>query len=73
MKTKKYIKAVDVLQKVASCPVCGSETALCMYKSTHLRWCIKCNVSFTIIYNKKLKQPRYVRSPVMTGLRFPDE
>lgn len=61
--------STDVLSEVTKCPHCHSETALCFYKSTHLRWCVSCNVSFTVIYNKKAS--KYKRSEIREGLVFP--
>jgi hypothetical protein len=69
MKTNEDIKVkLDMLRKVTICPQCASECALCFYKSVHMRWCIKCNVSFTVVYNKATH--KYQRTPLQKGLVF---
>lgn len=52
--------------KVIECPKCGRVTAFGLYKGEHLRWCLYCNCSWAVFYNKSSK--RYKRSKLVKGL-----
>jgi len=57
--------AVDTLAKVVGCPRCQRRTALGYYESVHFRYCLYCNLSYTVVYNTRSKT--YKRGKVVKG------
>jgi hypothetical protein len=54
------------LAGVIPCPQCKRETALCYLINVHYRWCIHCNIHYSVWYDKR--KGKYRRGKIKDGM-----